>query len=255
MEYLANPWFLAAAGLGAFVAGLSKGGFGATGGMVAAPMAALAAPAEVALAVMLPVLWLMDWVGLRAYWGAWDRRHALGLLAAAAVGVGVGALILPFAPDAAIRAAIGAIALGFLALRAIQGPKPSAPMGLTPTQSTAILGSAAGLTSMVAHAGGPLVTMRLLPLGLDRRTHQATTVLFFWGVNTLKFAPFLGLGLIDWNTAAASAGLAPIGAAGVLLGVWANARISDRLYYRFIIGLLAVVGVKLLWDGVVGLLA
>lgn len=255
MQFLADPAFLAAAFFACLIAGVSKGGFGASAGFAGTPILALAAGPEAALAIMLPVLWMMDWVGLRAYWRQWDRAHGLALLTSAAVGVAVGALLFPIAPEAFILLLIGATAVAFVLLRVFVGPTATLAPGLGARTSARVFGSTAGFTSMIAHAGGPLVAMYLLPRGLDRRTFQATTVLFFWGVNTIKFAPFLALGVIDGTSATASLALAPVAVVGVLIGVWANGRVSDRFFNGVVSVLLFVVGLKLMWDGVRALAA
>jgi uncharacterized membrane protein YfcA len=45
--------------------------------------------------------------------------------------------------------------------------------------------------------------------------------------------------------------LAPI---GVLIGAWLHARVTDRLFFAFVYVLLFVVGLKLVYDGLTGLL-
>jgi len=42
-----------------------------------------------------------------------------------------------------------------------------------------LAGTASGMTSMMAHAGGPPVAMYLLPLGLSKSVYAGTTFLFF----------------------------------------------------------------------------
>jgi uncharacterized membrane protein YfcA len=99
-------------------------------------------------------------------------------------------------------------------------------MGWRPPGSTAPAprravgwGVVAGLTSFVAHAGGPPVAMHLLPRGLDKTTLQATIVGAFAFVNVLKVPPYVGLGLIRQETVILALALAPAAYLGIRLGV------------------------------------
>ena len=115
--------------------------------------------------------------------------------------------------------------------------------------SAAIWGGLAGFTSFVAHAGGPLVAMHLIPQKLEKTAYQGATVLFFWWVNLVKLGPYAAPGLLDGENLTTSLVLAPLAPLAMGLGVWAHHRISERWFYRSIYALLAVTGVKLIWDG------
>ena len=52
--------------------GLSKSGFGAGFGSLAVPMMALAVTVPQAAAILMPILFVMDIMGLAAYRGKWD---------------------------------------------------------------------------------------------------------------------------------------------------------------------------------------
>ncbi len=47
--------------------------------------------------------------------------------------------------------------------------------------------------------------------------------------------------------------LVPVVPLGVLIGLWVQRTLSDKLFYRIILTLLFVVGVKLSHDGISGL--
>jgi len=47
-------------------------------------------------------------------------------------------------------------------------------------------GLASGITTMVAHSGGPPLAMYLLPLGLGKEVYAGTTSLFFTVGNATK---------------------------------------------------------------------
>jgi uncharacterized membrane protein YfcA len=114
-------------------------------------------------------------------------------------------------------------------------------------------GAVAGFTSFVAHSGGPPINMYLLRRPLDRTDFAATTVLFFAVANYVKLVPYAWLGQLDTDNLATSAALVFLAPIGVLIGAWMHARVSDRVFFAFVYLLLFIVGLKLVYDGLVGL--
>jgi uncharacterized protein len=115
------------------------------------------------------------------------------------------------------------------------------------------LAAASGLTSTIAHAGGPPLSIYLLPQRLEKAQLVGTTVVFFAAVNLAKLAPYWWLGLFDARNLATSAVLVPLAPVGIWLGVSLMRRLPEAVFYRVCYSMLAVVGAKLLWDGIAGL--
>ena len=251
----AGSLFWAAAIPAVLLAGISKGGFGGGLGFAATPLIALAAPPATAAAIMLPLLILMDQVGLVSYWRKWSLAAALPAMAAAAFGIGAGALVFGAVPADALRLALGLIALTFVAFQFAQRagwrPRAAGGRGLR----AAIWGWIAGFTSTISHAGGPPVTLYLLGERLEKTAFQASTVLIFWAINLMKLGPYAALGVLDLATLSRSLALAPAAFIGVLIGVWAHRHVPERAYFSLMIVLLGAAGAKLTWDGATGLLS
>ena len=106
-----------------------------------------------------------------------------------------------------------------------------------------------GLTSTIAHAGGPPLAVYLYPLRLDRATLAATTVVFFAVLNYVKLVPYFFLGQLSATNILTSLLLLPLAPIGVRMGVWLAQRMSDLWFYRVIYVMLGVTGTKLVWDG------
>lgn len=246
MEPLSLAFALGA--LGALIAGISKGGFGSSVGFLATPLLALAIPPGLAVAAMLPVLILVDQFGLYAWWRRWSWAAARPLVLWGCVGIGIGALIFEHVSADALRLALGAVAILYTVIHVAGGLPGRGGRGVG-----AVLGVATGLTSTIAHAGGPPVTMHLLSLKLDKTTFQATSVIVFWAINLIKLGPFAALGLLNGESLTLSAMLAPFAVAGVWIGVWAHDKAPERLYFRVVAAALLITGAKLVWDGASGL--
>jgi uncharacterized membrane protein YfcA len=253
---ISDPTFLMLAIPAVLIAGLSKGGFGAGAAFAATPLLALALTPQQAVGLMLPLLMVMDVAGIRAYWRRWDWAQAWPIMLGSVVGVGLGATFFAATDPNAVRVLIGVLALGFVAFQ-LAGQR-----GWLSGASTApnrigggFWGAVGGFTSFASHAGGPPIAVHLLSRVADKTVYQASTVLIFWWINIIKVAPYASLGLFTPETLIVDLWLAPVAVAGMLLGVWGHKRLPQRGYFIMVRTLLAMTGIKLIWDGVGGLLA
>ncbi len=256
---LTDPLFYAVAVPAVIVSGISKGGFGGGLGIMTVPLMALVLSPAQAAAIMLPILCAIDIVGLWAYRGQGDKRNLQLLLVAAVIGIAIGALTFRYLTADALRIILGVVAIGFT-LRwfwqsywarrtgtAIVAAPRNGPRGL-------FWGTLSGYTSFIAHAGGPPLSVYLLPQRLDKTVYQATTVVFFAVVNYVKLVPYALLDMFPATNLATSAVLMPAAILGTLLGVWLHKRINDRLFYQVCYGFTFLTGCKLLFDGIAGVL-
>jgi uncharacterized protein len=68
-------------------------------------------------------------------------------------------------------------------------------------------------------------------------------------VNYLKLIPYSFLGQFSGENLFTSLLLLPFAPAGMWLGIWLHRRIDEQLFYQTVYVMLAVVGLKLLYDG------
>jgi uncharacterized protein len=245
---ITDPWFYAVAIPAVVLMGLSKSGFGAGFGALAVPVMAMVVPVPQAAAIMLPLLAVMDGLGLAAFLREFDRPLIRLILPAGLLGTVVGTLLFGALPAKVVAGVVGAVTLAFLAIRMAFPPRPeNAP---PPKWLGFVLGITSGFTSFVAHAGGPPINFYVLPLRLSPVVFTASMAVFFAAVNTSKWIPYAWLGLIDARNMLTSLALAPFAPVGVWLGVKVVRRIQPHLFYRLLnLGML-LTGLKLLWDGV-----
>ncbi len=229
-------------------AGVSKGGFGNGAAFAATPILAQILDPALALAVMLPLLMMMDVAAVPVYWRKWHGRAVAVLLMGAVPGIVLAGAVYSFTDPDVFRLLIGVMALGFVAYQAV---RRAGWLRIGATRFSGVKGTVAGLvagfTSFISHAGGPPVAMFLLPLGLDRTTYQATTVLFFWAVNLIKLLPYVLLGFFTAQTLLANLILAPLAFLGVYIGVRAHRVMSEGLYFGITYVVLTVSGARLIW--------
>jgi len=250
-----DPWFYAAAVPAVLIAGISKGGFGGSIGLIAVPLMALVISPIQAAGIMLPILCLMDLFGVWAYRNRWDARNLRILLPAALLGIAVGTATFRYLDGDMIRLMLGVMALAFVGHRLLLRGDAGQGAGRPPSVvQGGFWGTVAGFTTFVAHAGGPPVSIYLLPQRLDRTVFVATTMVFYITVNYVKLVPYAWLGQLSAGNLATAAVLAPLVPLGMWLGLMLHRRVSDRVFYRVCYGLLAATGAKLLYDGLQGTL-
>jgi uncharacterized membrane protein YfcA len=250
-----NPVFYAAAVPAVILLGLSKGGFRGIG-LLALPIVSLVISPIRAAAILLPILIVQDTVAVWAYRRAWDGRNLLILLPSAAVGVAVGYLLAEYVSDAGVALAVGLLSIGF-ALRQLlaEARATFSPVGKPAgVVSGWFWGILTGFTSMIGSAGGPTFQVYLTPQRLPRDVFVGTGCIFFAVLNWIKIVPFTALGQITGENLTTSFALFPLAIASTWAGVLLVRRVSGERFYTMINVLLILVGLKLTWDGVAGLI-
>jgi len=175
------------------------------------------------------------------------------LLPGLVIGIGFGYLVFRFLDHRAIAIVMAVTTLIFVGLWLMAGSEEIVRPRSTSKAITA--GVASGITTMVAHSGGPPLAMYLLPLGLTKEIYAGTTSLFFTVGNATKAVPWLLLVRPTsdvWTLMAICLLAIP---AGVWLGFRFHGGLDQRQVYRACYGLLVVTALKLLWDGASGYLA
>jgi len=238
---------LAAVFLIAFMRGAFGGGFA----IVGIPLLSLVTDPLTAGALLAPLFVAMDVAAIR-YWkpSTWSRPDLAVLVPSLIVGIGLGYLTLSVIDGRAVAIVVALTTLTFAGLWFRGGGRMTAGPRTVSKGIAAGLGS--GVTSMVAHSGGPPLAMYLLPLGMSKQLYAGTTSMFFTVANCTKAVPWLLLA--NLNSAAWT--LMAISLAAVPTGVWVGWRLHQRLdqvrLYRACYGLLVITALKLLWDGVSG---
>ena len=238
---------------GVFVIAFMKGGFGGGFAIVGIPLLALVMDPFQAGALLAPLFVVMDVVALR-YWSpsTWSKVDLKLLLPGLLVGIAIGTLVLDHLDSRAVSIAMALITLTFAAMwfrkRGTNTPKPRS----TPKAIAAGVGS--GITTMVAHSGGPPLALYMLGLGLPKVIYAGTTSLFFTAGNLVKVVPWLWVAQPSGATWMLMGLALPVIPFGVWLGWRLHERLDQAQLYRLCYLLLCVTALKLLWDGVSGYL-
>ena len=241
---ITEPLFYAAAVPAVLLMGLSKSGFGSGFGSLAVPIMALAVTVPQAAAIFMPILLLMDVLGITAFrkhfqWSLIKLLIPLGLL-----GTVVGTLTFKHLSPPAVSVIVGVLTLLFLTHR-LYAQRCAASQKPLPQAAGAVLAVVSGFTSFVAHAGGPPINAYVMVLRLPPLQFTATMAVFFFVINLSKWLPYSYLGLLSWDNISTSLVLLPLAPIGVWAGVRIAHRIQPAVFYRLIeVGML-LTGLKL----------
>ncbi len=244
---------LTAAIVAVFLVGLSKGGLGGAFALMGVPILSLVMSPIQAAALLLPVLLMMDAVSLWAWRGWYDRATLLHLLPGAVTGIALGWATAAYTSEALVRLMVGLVALGFVA-RMVLARGGGAARGQSHLRG-GFWGMGAGFTSFVAHAGGPPFQVYVLPLRFDPKLYTGTSVVFFAVVNVIKLGPYAALGQFDRVTLASALVMLPLAAISTLMGAQIIKRMRAEIFYPFMYAMIALVGLRLVWDAARSLLA
>ena len=246
MPLITDPFFYAVAIPAVLLLGVSKSGFGAGFGSLAVPMMALAVTVPHAAAILMPVLLVMDLLGMAAFRKNVDRRLLRFLLPFGLLGIVIGALLFKVLDAKVVAGIVGGFTLLFLAQRLLFPPRADSPP--PPKWVGAILTATSGFTSFIAHAGGPPINAYVIPLRLSPVLFTGTMAFFFFFINLSKWIPYAWLGLLDLRNMLTSMALLPFAPIGVWVGVRIAHRIQPLLFYRLVYTGMFLTGVKLVWD-------
>jgi len=231
--------------LAAFMIGLSKGGLGDGLGPATIVLVAFAMPIATALGVLLPLLIVGDAMALWALRGRWDTALVRILLPGAIVGVVGASAFVGSVPPRVLEVALGVFCVVFAGYRIAIGQNPY--VRSQPDRRLGyVAGLAGGITSTIAHAGGPPVAAYLIACRTPPTTYAATMAAVFCAVNWLKVPAYAAAGLFDVHLLAQFAPAALLIAPGVLAGRWLVARSDPRVYERFLLAFLLLAACWLL---------
>ena len=247
LPFVSDPFFYAVAIPAVLLLGISKSGFGAGFGSLAVPMMALAVTVPEAAAMLMPVLFVMDMLGLAAFRRHFDLKLIGFLIPFGLLGTLVGTLSFRLLDAKLVAGLVGVFTLVFLAQRLLFPPGPDSPH--PPRWLGAILTTLSGFTSFTAHAGGPPVNAYVIPMRLPPLVFAASMSAFFTVLNLSKWIPYAWLGLLDLRNMVTSLALLPFAPVGVWVGVKLAHRIKPQLFYRLVYLGMLLTGVKLVWDG------
>lgn len=241
-----------AAFIAAYLMGLSKGGVPMIA-ILSVPLMSLFMDPAHAAGLLLPIYIVADMYAVWLFRKDFSVRNLAILLPPAILGIAIAYFTVTLVPVWTMKLLVAAIGIYYLfnavRKRLSRQEHPARPADVP---RGIFWGTLTGITSYIAHAGGPPYQSYVLPQRLSKMTYLGTNAIFFSAVNLLKVLPFILAGQITWDSAGQAVWLAP----AALLGAWSGSRIARRLperaFFLLIEIALAVVSAKLVYEVVTG---
>ena len=238
-------WSLLA--LGALIVGLSKTALPG-GGTLAVALFAAVLPARTSTATLLVLLIVGDALALLMYRRHADWKTLLRLAPAVVAGLVAGAAFLALANDDWVRRTIGVILLVVVAFTFWLRRRTTPSHSLEGSRAAAVgYGTLGGFTTMVANAGGPVMSMYFLASRFEVKAFLGTAAWFFAIVNIAKLPFAIGLGLLNAQTLLIDLVLVPAVLLGGLAGRFLADRMNQAVFERVVYLLTIVAAVYLLF--------
>lgn len=222
--------------------GLSKTGFGGVG-IVAIVLMAGILPPRASTGAILPLLICADIFAVQQFRHHVQWRYVFRAAIPAIIGVVAGFFLMPLISDTAFGPFIGWLTLALIALLILLKANAylrNLPL-LHPTAFGWPIGFLAGVTTMLANAAGPVMTVYLLACRLPKMEFVGTAAWFFFAINVFKVPFSAALGLIHVESLSFNLCLVPSVIAGVFLGKWLISKISQA-FFEWMILIFAILG-------------
>ena len=252
---LSDPLILTASLIAVAFVGLSKGGLGGAFSLLGVPVMALFMPPLQAAALLLPIYLLMDAVSLWTWRGQWDKRILWQMVPAGLIGITVGWLTASLVSDAAVRLLVGLVAMSFVVMTIVKARYQASYTAKSNNPLSArFWGLLSGFTSFVAHAGSPPFQIHVMPLRLPPSLYTGTSVAFFASMNVSKIIPYYALGQFGLFNFSIVIPMIPVAVIATLTGAYIVKRMRAEIFYPFMYSMVAIVSIKLIYDGLDALL-
>lgn len=203
--------------------------------------------AKQATGVVLPMLIFADVFAFFVYRKNLDWRRVGRLLPWAVGGVVLGWVALGRIDDRQTARLVGGILLFMLGMSLWRRWKnPDEVATHAPVWFGPAMGLFAGLTTMIANAAGPVMTLYLLAMRLPKLEFLGTGAAFFLVINWIKVPFAVQLGIINSASLTLNLWLLPAVALGALLGKPVVERVNQRVFENLALVLAAAATVRLL---------
>jgi len=250
-----------------FLIGVTKSGFGSGVGLMIVPMMAIAATnirtlgAAAALGLLLPLLIAGDILAAYQYRNLFSFDIVRKLLPGTAVGLVIGGLLLWWFHNHSadvtvllIRLEIGLESVALVALHWWRTARGTADVAYAPRAwHDHTVGGFSAVSSTLAHAAGPIITLYLLPQKLGRDRYVGTSAVYFFILNAAKLPVYWVGGQFRYASPLFALRFLPVVVAGALFGWWIKSRINDRLFSGIVYAVTFALGWYLLADAAVKL--
>ena len=240
----ALAWFLAS--VAAVCVGLTKAGFNGCG-LITVVLMAQIMPAKESTGAVLPMLIAADLMAIGVYRKHVEWKELWVLFPTTFVGLLVGWGLMKMIPNQIFGHVLGWMILAMMALVIWQrfDRRIVAEIMLHPAFG-AFSGFLAGVSTMMANAGGPAMTFHLLARKFDKMAFVGTCAWFFFLTNLTKVPFSWSLGLINSSSLMMNLALLPAVALGMIGGRYLLGKIPQSSFDWLLLVMSTVVALRMI---------
>jgi len=234
-------------GISALMVGLSKTGLPGFS-MLFVPLMAQVFDAKLSVGATLGLLLVGDVFAVRKYRQHTQWKHLWGLFPFVAAGMIPAYGLLRFIEGPQLRVGLGALVLALLGLEVWRRQAQWTRFPHT-AWFAAMTGFLAGFSTTMGNVAGPVMSVFLISRGLPKNEFMGTSAWFFFLVNLSKVPFYAGYtGMITAGTLWFNLWMAPVVAAGAVVGIWLLPRIPQKIFDASVLGLSALAALKLVFS-------
>lgn len=227
----------------AFLTGIAKTGIQGLG-IVLVPLVAMAMPVRMSTGFLLPLMCAADLAAV-IYW----RKHVSWpslrrVIPWTVIGIVGGYFIMKVLSESVFKPVLGGLIVAFVVLDLIRR-RVGFKINDDNKIFLCVVGVLAGSCTMIANAGGPIMTIYLLTMALPKEEYVGTTAVFFWMINLIKIPFSVALGLITWASLKVDLMLIPLVAIGCLAGFLSVKKLPQKIFDVIAQVLATLGGIKL----------
>ena len=196
---------------------------------------------KTAVAVLVIPNLVMDSLQLRRAGPIGDAPRRLApLLLFTMIGTVIGTKLLVMLSPRTVTLTLGGFVLGYVLLDLARfSPRVPAHWEL---RLAAPVGLVAGIMGGITNAPGTPIALYLVALGMEKKEFIRSISFTFLVVKGFQLVTLVWYGLLGWQLALASLGLAAVALGGFAVGVKLQDRLDQRSFNRAVLVFLAVLG-------------
>jgi uncharacterized membrane protein YfcA len=216
-------------GLCAMGIGMAKTGLGGLG-MVVVPVMANIFGAKSSTGILLLMLIMADFFGVRYYHMHADIKRLIKLIPSTIIGILTGVFIGDILSDVYFQFLLGAVIISGALIMIIKVDIKENKL------FSVAVGFLGGFVTMIGNAAGPIMSIYFLSMGFDKNKFIGTAAWFFLFVNLFKVPMHVFIWkTIDLKILFFDLSLFPLILVGALTGVWIVKKIPERPYKTLVI--------------------
>jgi uncharacterized membrane protein YfcA len=227
------------------IMGMSRGGLGGGLGLLGVLIAAQVLNPIAAAVFLLPILIITDPISVYIYHRSIDWRSLKELMPGVIIGVVLGAILISGITPNILQTIIGALSLS-LVFNGVRDYFGKTKVTVLSKKWGFGLGTLAGFSSFLIHAGLPPVAAYILPKKMPRSEFMGTTAVFFFITNLIKLIPYFALGMFTFELIKLTIIMVPISLLGIWIGKFINGKISDKWFYFLVYSSVFFLGIRLI---------